>query len=76
MSSSWGFILKLMIVSTLLAIAIKAVAPELSVPETNTSALLAVTLPPVGMGIALGWRAWQGRSQNQLNSSEPEVKPK
>ncbi|GEM_PF-861476 len=81
MADSWGFIVKLLIVSALLAIAIKTVAPELSVPETNMSALLAVTLPPLGVGIALGWRAWQGRSPNQpeskqLESSQSESNPK
>ncbi|HEY9749435.1 MAG TPA: hypothetical protein V6C63_12185 [Allocoleopsis sp.] len=64
MGSNLGFLVKVMGLSALLAIAIKSVGPWVVVSATprNIVVLWVVLLPSLALGIALGWRAWQQRS--------------
>ena len=50
------FIIKLLIVSALLSVAIKGFAPYLSISPTATNALIAVLLPSVVIAIAFLFR--------------------
>ena len=67
MSSQWGFILKVMILSALISVAIKqAGSLGLTIQgNQNAIALTIVCLPTVIMGILLSFRAFQGRGVNQ-----------
>ena len=56
MNSNLGLILKVLMASLLIAIAIKYLGPQLSVPATSSIALTAVLLPTIILAIALGWR--------------------
>ncbi len=55
MDNKPAFILKVLILSTLISLLIKYGGPSLSVPATATSALIAVLLPSAVMGLLL-WR--------------------
>jgi hypothetical protein len=59
MHPSTNLIFKLLVFSGLLSVAIKYIAPSLAIATTNQNALIAVLLPPIGLAIALGWRAWR-----------------
>ena len=59
MNSSAGFVLKILVFSAVLAIAIKSIAPSFNIPATSTIALISVLLPTTVMGVALSWRAWR-----------------
>jgi hypothetical protein len=64
MENQFGFVLKVFILSALLSALIKYVGPALSIVETDTSALIAVFLPSVVIGIALGARIiWKFQQQ-------------
>ena len=52
MKSQAIFIIKLLIVSAVLSVAIKDVAPSLAIAPTVTNALIAVLLPTIVMAIA------------------------
>lgn len=52
------FVLKVMILSTLVSIAIKELGPLLPISATTMNALIAVSFPPLLMALLLGWR-WQ-----------------
>jgi hypothetical protein len=54
-----GFLLKLLVPSLLLAIAIRAWGPQLSIPATNTVSLVMVLTPSILVGGILGYRLWQ-----------------
>lgn len=56
MNSNLGLILKVIMASLSIAIAIKYWGPQLSVPATGSIALTAVLLPTIIVAIALGWR--------------------
>lgn len=64
MGSNLDFVVKVMGLSALMAIAIKYVAPLLIGPTTpkNILVLLVVLLPSLVLGMVLSWRAWQQRS--------------
>ncbi|MEO1094838.1 MAG: hypothetical protein AAFX01_08060 [Cyanobacteria bacterium J06638_28] len=52
------FVGKVVVLSTLLAIALKSLAPRLSIPATNAVSLILVLSPAVIMGIWLAWQLW------------------
>ncbi|MBW4559812.1 MAG: hypothetical protein KME32_01430 [Mojavia pulchra JT2-VF2] len=56
MENHLGLVLKVLLLSTLLSLLIKYVAPSLMIPGTNTIALVSVLLPSVILAIALLWR--------------------
>lgn len=62
MESNLGFVLKVMVLSALIAIAIKFWGPMLVVSATPENVLFVVLLPTFTLAMALGWRAWQQRS--------------
>ncbi len=53
-ASSYRFIGKVVIVSGLISLGIKAIGPELAIPATSAVVLSLVLLPTVLMGLALG----------------------
>jgi hypothetical protein len=63
MENQLGFVLKLLLLSALLSLLIKYVAPSVSIPATATNALIIVLLPNVIIAIALLWR-FQAQRQN------------
>jgi hypothetical protein len=64
MLSQLLFLTKVMVWSLLLAIAIKWIAPLLSIPVTNTNALVLVTGLPLILLMVLLWRLRQEQSQS------------
>jgi hypothetical protein len=50
-------ILKMLIPSALISIAIKYLAPNLAIAPTSSHALIGVLFPPIAMTIALIWSA-------------------
>ncbi|MDJ0517869.1 MAG: hypothetical protein QNJ74_16995 [Trichodesmium sp. MO_231.B1] len=53
------FILKVLILSAGLSLLIKYGGPYLSISSTAINALIAVLIPPIVVGILLGWRLSQ-----------------
>ena len=53
------FIIKVLILSGGLSLLIKYGGPYLSIPSTAINALIAVLIPPIVVGILLGWRLLQ-----------------
>ncbi|NER83104.1 MAG: hypothetical protein F6K42_26835 [Leptolyngbya sp. SIO1D8] len=53
-----GFIVKVFGVSTLMAIALKTIAPRLPIPATSASSLAIVLTPTLVMGTLLCWQLW------------------
>ncbi|MGD1712458.1 hypothetical protein [Dapis sp. BLCC M172] len=53
------FILKVLILSAGLSLLIKYGGPYLSISSTAINALIAVLMPPIFIGILLGWRLLQ-----------------
>jgi hypothetical protein len=68
MTDSIGFIVKVMVLSAVIATAIKQVGPQLQIPTTATSAMIGVTLPALIMGVVLSWRTWNYRSNTSSKS--------
>ncbi|MFS0517058.1 hypothetical protein ACEYW6_20395 [Nostoc sp. UIC 10607] len=56
MENQLGLVLKLLLLSALLSVLIKYVAPSLLIPATATNALIIIFLPIVIIAIALLWR--------------------
>ncbi|TAF04531.1 MAG: hypothetical protein EAZ77_15510 [Nostocales cyanobacterium] len=56
MKNQLGFLLKLLLLSTLISLLIKYVGPMLLIPETSTNALILVLLPTMIMITILLWR--------------------
>lgn len=56
MQNQIGFILKLFLLSGLLSALIKYVGPLINIPPRGISALIAVFLPSVVLGIIFLWR--------------------
>jgi hypothetical protein len=50
-----SFCVKVLLVSALISVGIKYVAPGLAIPATNGVSLLLVLLPPLGVGGFLTW---------------------
>ncbi|WP_009631966.1 hypothetical protein [Synechocystis sp. PCC 7509] len=63
MASQALFIVKLLVVSLILSVAIKSVAPSLFIPPTATNALIAVLLPSTVMTVTFLWRYAAFRQQ-------------
>ncbi len=63
MSQRIGFLIKIMGISTGLAIAIKSGGPYLNIPASTTSALMLILFPNVALALLLGWRAWNHNQQ-------------
>jgi membrane protein YdbS with pleckstrin-like domain len=59
MDSQWIFVLKLLVISAIIAAAIKYVVPFVPIPATATVALVLVLSPTIFMAGALAWRRWQ-----------------
>jgi hypothetical protein len=62
MDSNTAYILKVFLVSSGLAVAIKYAAPHLFISASTGIALASVCLPSVIVAIALGWRARERKS--------------
>jgi hypothetical protein len=73
MNDKTQLILKLLLLSAALSIAIKYLAPSLNIPATSTNALIAIALPSIVMAILLLWRGQQ-RPLRYLRSSPPAEK--
>ena len=56
MENQLGFLLKLLLFSTLLSVLIKYAAPFLGIPATVTNVLIMVLLPTIIMATVLLWR--------------------
>ncbi|HHP7246097.1 MAG TPA: hypothetical protein ACFE0H_15570 [Elainellaceae cyanobacterium] len=56
MGKNIGFILKILGISTIAAIAIKYAAPYLNIPATPATAISIVLLPSMIMAVLLSWR--------------------
>ncbi|QLE56186.1 hypothetical protein [Nostoc sp. TCL26-01] len=63
MENQFSLIVKLLVMSAVISILLKYVAPSLPIPATAINALILVLLPTVVMAIALLWR-WQIQKQN------------
>jgi hypothetical protein len=61
MDGNLGFILKVFLASTFIAIAIKFIGPTLAIAPTTGNVLITLFSPIVALAIALGWRAQQQR---------------
>ena len=59
MPASLVFLLKILIPSLLISIAIRRLAPSLGVVGTDLNATLAILIPPVVVAIGLGLRGWK-----------------
>jgi len=62
MGSNFGFLVKVMVLSALIAIAIRFIGSKLVVQATPETVLFVVLFPSVALAMALSWRAWQQRS--------------
>jgi hypothetical protein len=56
MSGQIGFILKVLLVSTVLSLLVKYGGRILSIPPTPTNASIALVVPPILMALVLWWR--------------------
>jgi membrane protein YdbS with pleckstrin-like domain len=63
MDDRWLFILKLLIISAAISVAIKYGAPWLNIPATSAVALVFVLTPSFVLGGILLWRGWQFQKQ-------------
>lgn len=61
LDTSAGLVLKVLVLSIILSVAIKYIGPILPIPATNTAALVIALTPTFVMGLALAWRGWQQR---------------
>lgn len=59
MKSQATVLLKILLLSSLIALLIRYVVPGLNVPATSTVALGLVLTPTLVMGLLLGWRSRQ-----------------
>ncbi|HLO51058.1 MAG TPA: hypothetical protein VK211_21775 [Kamptonema sp.] len=57
MNSNTGFILKVVLISAALSLAIKYGGPILSIPSSNAIALIAVLTPSIILATLLSWKA-------------------
>lgn len=60
---SVSFLVKVMGVSIGLSYAIKYLAPYLSIPATDTSALIGITVPPLAIALWLAYQSQQTRQK-------------
>ena len=64
MNNNLGFVVKVLVLSSLLSVLIKYAGPYLSLEATNINALIIVLLPNVMIAIALLWRFQSSLKQN------------
>ena len=70
---SLSFLVKVLLISIGLSFAIKYLAPALSIPPTNLSALIGITVPPLAMAL---WLAYQSQATpSQATPSQPAQSP-
>jgi hypothetical protein len=62
-----NLVLKVLLLSAGLSVAIKYLAPSLNIPVTSTNALIAVLLPSLVMAMLLIWRGQQSSSKKEIN---------
>ncbi|MDX2211909.1 MAG: hypothetical protein SFY66_01350 [Oculatellaceae cyanobacterium bins.114] len=62
MQGEFGFVLKVLLISLIGAIAIKYIAPYLAISASTGGVLVSVFLPSTVIGIVLGWRSLQEKS--------------
>ena len=60
-----GFVVKVIGLSTLIAIAFKTLAPRLAIPATNVVSLALVLTPSLVLGAFLAWRLWTANTHSQ-----------
>ncbi|MEL6382320.1 MAG: hypothetical protein AAFQ89_07580 [Cyanobacteria bacterium J06626_18] len=68
MQTQFGFILKVIVGSTAIAIALKTWAPSLSIPATPVASLAIVLSPMAIMGAILCWQLWASDHGDAANS--------
>lgn len=67
MDDQWFFVVKLLVLSAVLAVAIKYLVPFLQIPATSQIALILVLTPTVLLAAILAWRQWQfDKQQDKL----------
>ncbi len=59
MDNQLSFIIKLVILSTIISVIIKYAAPNLPIPATSVNGLIGILAPTVILAIALVGRAWR-----------------
>ncbi|AHJ29396.1 hypothetical protein PN465_02615 [Nodularia spumigena CS-584] len=64
MKNNLGFVVKLLVISSLLSVLIKYAGPNVSIMATDANALIIVLLPTVMIAIALFWRFQSAPKQN------------
>lgn len=57
MNSQTGFVAKVVLLSVIVSLLIRYVAPWLNIPSDTTVALLAISLPPLIVVFGLWWRS-------------------
>jgi hypothetical protein len=62
-----NLVLKVLLLSAGLSVAIKYLAPSLNIPVTSPNALIAVLLPSLLMAVLLIWRGQQSPSEKEIN---------
>ena len=62
MNDKLSFILKVVLGSALISLAIKYLGPQLAVPATSAVAIAIVLAPPIIMAALLGWRLQRDRT--------------
>jgi uncharacterized membrane protein len=63
-----GFLLKVIVGSTLISFAIKYAGPFLPIAANSFNALIIALLPSILLGIALAWRSASRKSSPQRSS--------
>ncbi len=64
MKNNTSFIVKILLLSGGLSIAIKYGGPYLAIPATTGVVLSLIFLPSLLLALLLGWRAWRSTSSN------------
>lgn len=64
MSGQVGFIVKILLISTLLSLLVKYGGKMLYIAPTSINASIAIALPPILMGLMLWWRLVRKRQIN------------
>lgn len=59
MNTNISPIVKVFTLSAVLSVVIKYAGPSLSIPSTDSNALIAILSPSLIVAAILGWRAWQ-----------------
>jgi hypothetical protein len=76
MASQITFVLKVLLLSAGLAVAIRYLAPLLNVPATAVTALVMVLVPMLIVAIGLGWRSRHTPVSHAKDLLETEQKGK